>query len=116
MAYRLEATSDKWSIYHQDNASRFVTGYRVFEHATTENSLVVLAAIKEHGKPAAILSDRGAQFYANTSEKKKKAISKFEKKLAGLEIKHIVARPRHPQTNGKIERLFGELERKLPTL
>ena len=92
-----------------------MTGHGVFEHATTENALVLEEAIEKHGKPAAILSDRGAQFYANASEKRK-GISKFEKKLAELGIKHIVARPRHPQTNGKIERLFGELERKLPML
>ena len=107
----------EWVICYQDDASRFVTGHGVFKHATTENALLVLeVAIKKHGKPAAILSDRGAQFYANASEKKKKGISKFEKKLAELEIKHIVARPRHLQTNGKIERLFGELECKLSTL
>ena len=106
----------EWVICYQDDASRFVTGHGVFEHATTENSLLVLEeAIEKHGKPEAILSDRGVQFYANAS-KNKKGISKFEKRLAEIEIKHIVARPRHPQTNGKIERLFGELQLKLPTL
>ena len=105
----------KWLICYQDDASRFVTGHGTFEHATTENALAVLeAAIKKHGKPASILTDRGTQFYANAAEKKKKGISKFEQRLAELEISHIVARPRHPQTNGKIERLFGEIQRKLP--
>ena len=105
----------RWLICYQDDASRFVTGHGMFEHATTENALAVLeAAIKKHGKPAAILTDRGTQFYANAAEKKKKGISKFEQRLAELEISHIVARPRHPQTNGKIERLFGEIQRKLP--
>lgn len=28
-------------------------------------------------------------------------------------MRHIVAHRRHPQTNGKIERMDGELERKL---
>ena len=107
----------KWTICYQDDASRFVTGHGVFEHATTENALLVLEeAIEKHGKPAAILSDCGAQFYANASEKKKKGICKFEKRLAGLEIQYIVTRPRHSQIDGKIERLFGELECKLPTL
>ncbi len=87
----------------------------MFDHATTENALAVLdAAIKNHGKPKAILTDRGAQFYANKSEVKKKGISKFEMRLAELGIKHIRARVGHPQTNGKIERWFGEVQHKLP--
>ncbi len=28
-------------------------------------------------------------------------------------VKHIVARIKHPQTNGKIERFFGEVERRV---
>jgi putative transposase len=28
-------------------------------------------------------------------------------------IKHIVARVKHPQTNGKIERFFGKVERRI---
>ena len=87
----------------------------MFEHATTENALAVLEeAIKNHGKPASIMTDRGSQFYANASEVKKKGASVFEKKLVELGIKQILAGVRHPQTNGKLERLHGEIQRKLP--
>ena len=48
--------------------------------ATTENALAVLdETIKNHGKPASIMTDRGSQFYANASEAKKKGASVFEK-------------------------------------
>ena len=44
----------RWLLCYKDDASRFVTGYGIFEHATTENTLTVLdEAIKNHGKPAA---------------------------------------------------------------
>jgi len=104
----------RWFIAYQDDASRFIVGYGVFEHATTENALAVLAeAIKNHGKPASILTDHGSQFYANESEVKKKGVSEYEKELVRLDIKHILARVNHPQTNGKIERFHGELQKKL---
>ena len=72
----------RWFLCYEDDASRFVIGYGVFEHATTENALAVLEeAIKNHGKPASIMTDRGSQFYANASEAKKKGVSEFEKRL-----------------------------------
>ena len=71
-------------------------------------------AIKNHGKPASIMTDHGSQFYANASEAKKKGASDFEKRLVGLGIHQILARVKHPQTNGKLERLHGEIQRKLP--
>ena len=71
-------------------------------------------AIKNHGKPASIMTDHGSQFYANASEAKKKGASDFEKRLIGLGIHQILARVKHPQTNGKLERLHGEIQRKLP--
>ena len=70
----------RWFLCYEDNASQFVTGYGVFEHATTENALAVLEeAIKNHDKPASIMTDRGSQFYVNASESKKKGASVFEK-------------------------------------
>ncbi len=104
----------RWFVSYQDDASRFVVGYGVFENATSENAIsVLMQAIKDHGKPASILTDRGSQFYANADTVKKKGASEYEKKLVELDIKHILARVNHPQTNGKLERLHGELQRKL---
>ena len=41
----------RWFLCYKDDASRFVTGYGAFEHATMENALVVLKeAIKNHDK------------------------------------------------------------------
>lgn len=48
------------------------------------------------------------------SEAKKKGASDFEKRLVELETRQILSRVRHPQTNGKLERLHGEIQRKLP--
>ena len=101
----------RWFICYLDDASRFVTAYGVFEHATTANALAVLdEAIRNYGKPASIMTDHGAQFYSNAEN----GVSEFEKKLAELDIRQILSGVRHPQTNGKVERLHGEIQRKLP--
>ena len=63
----------RWFLCYEDDASRFVTRYGVFGHAPTENALAVLEeAIKNHGKPASAMTDRGSQFYASASEAKRK--------------------------------------------
>ena len=101
-------------VSYQDDGARLVTGHGAFERAATANALAVLdAAIRAYGAPLAILTDRGSAFYANESAKRDKGESQFEKRLDGLDIRHIKARTRHPQTNGKLERLHGEMERKL---
>lgn len=104
----------RWVVSYQDDAARLVTGYGAFERATTANALAVLdVAIRAYGAPLSILTDRGSTFYANESAKRDKGKSQFEKRLEDLGIRHIKARTRHPQTNGKLERLHGEMERKL---
>ena len=64
-------------------------------------------------RPAAILTDRGSQFYANKSEYKRNGATEFEKESRILEIRHILVRVNHPQTNGKLERFHGEVQRKM---
>ena len=104
----------RWFLCYEDDASRFVTAYGVFTEATTHNALAVLdEAIKNHGKPACIMTDHGSQFYANQKESAKRGQSAFEERLAELGIRQILSGVRHPQTNGKIERLHGEIQRKL---
>ena len=57
----------------RDDASRFVTGYGVFESATGENALKVLdEAIARHGRSASIMTDHGSQFYANETDSRKR--------------------------------------------
>ena len=105
----------RWFLAYEDDASRFVTGYGVFENPTAENALKVLdEAIRNRGKPAAVMTDHGSQFYANEKEAAKRGVSGFEKRLVELGIRQILAGVRHPQTNGKLERLHGEIQRKLP--
>jgi putative transposase len=97
-----------------DDASRYITSYGVFKEATTQNTLTVLKqAIAHYGCPDEILTDRGAQFYASEGERKEKGISQFEQYLADQDIKHILCRVNHPQTNGKLERFYGVLEDKM---
>ena len=104
----------RWFICYLDDASRFVTAWGAFPEATTENAIAVLEeAIARHGKPASIMTDHGSQFYANETEARKRGESAYEKRLVELGIRHILARVKHPQTNGKLERFHGEIQRKL---
>ncbi len=82
-----------------DDYSRFIVHAEYFSNATTENTLLAfMAAIKRYGKPGAVLTDNGVQFHVHGD---------FEKFCVNNEIKHILGRVHHPQTNGKIERWFG---------
>jgi len=104
----------RWFLVYEDDASRFVTGYGVFENPTAANTIKVLdEAVKNYGKPASIMTDHNPQFYASESEVKRRGVSEFEKKLVELGIRQILIGARRTQTNGKLARLHGEIERKL---
>jgi putative transposase len=103
-----------WIIAYLDDASRFIVGYALFKEPTSEHAVEVLdRAIREHGRPAAILTDRGSQFYAVECDEKLKGLTAFEKYLIEHEIKQILSRAQHPQTNGKIERFFRTVDEKI---
>jgi len=93
-------------VAFMDDHSRFITGYGL--HATQSASLVIevlLVAIAGHGVPQEILTDNGAQYVTWRGK------SQFTKELEKRGIKQIVAKPRRPQTLGKIERFWGTLWR-----
>jgi putative transposase len=103
----------RWWIAAEDDASRLIVGYGVFQEATAEHTIHILKqAITKHGCPRELLTDRGSQFYANEGERREKGISQFEAYLAEQGIKHLLCRVSHPQTNGKLERIYGVYEQK----
>ena len=105
----------RWLVSYQDDASRRIMAWGIFERATAANAIEVLdGAIAEHGAPLSILSDHGSTFCDNESGGRRKGEGQFERYLKERGIRHIKARVGHPQTNGKLERVHGEMERKLP--
>jgi transposase InsO family protein len=89
-----------------DDHSRFLVSFGL--HASQSTALVLevfRAAVAAYSAPAEVLTDNGAQYVTWRGE------SAFHKELKQRGIEHIVARPRHPQTLGKIERFWGTLWR-----
>lgn len=98
--------SGKQLTVYIDDRTRLVTGYGLFDNATAENSVSLLyGSIAEYGKPRAVMTDHGSQFYANHPNAQQEN-TEFRKVLDILGIKHYLARVNRPQTNGKVERFF----------
>jgi len=66
---------------------------------------VLRAGLASHGAPQEILTDNGTQYVTWRGK------SAFTKELEKRGIKQVVAKPRRPQTLGKIERFWGTLWR-----
>lgn len=98
-------TQHQLSVY-LDDRTRLVTSYGLFKRATADNTIALLkAGIATFGKPKAVMTDHGAQYYANRQDAKQQN-TQWRITLDALGIKHYVARVNRPQTNGKVERFF----------
>jgi transposase InsO family protein len=89
-----------------DDHSRFVVGRGL--QASSRGAMVqeaLEAAIANFGPPEEILTDNGPQYHSWRGK------SAFTKLLERRGIRHLVSRPRHPQTLGKTERFWGTLWR-----
>jgi putative transposase len=106
-----EEKQDKIIVF-QDDASRFITGYGIFTNATTKNTNLILEqAITSYGIPKQLMTDHGTQFTSLPREScKDPNPNKFQKILLSYGIKHIKARVKHPQSNGKVERVIQTLQ------
>jgi len=91
-----------------DDHSRYVVAWKLAHRATTAFvQECLLEGISRFGKPEAVLTDQGPQYFAWYGK------SPFQKLLDKLGIKHSVARTHHPQTVGKCERLWATLKEEL---
>jgi transposase InsO family protein len=89
-----------------DDHSRFVVSYGLHASQSTALVLEVLrAGLASYGAPQEILTDNGTQYVTWRGK------SAFTRELEKRGIQQVVARPRHPQTLGKIERFWGTLWR-----
>lgn len=87
----------------------------LFPEATSEHSVEVLKeVIGKYGNPPSILTNRGTQFYAVEADERLKGLTVFERYLIENEIRQVLSRVSHPQTNGKVERFFRTVKDKLP--
>jgi len=94
------------AVVFLDDHSRFVVGFGV--HASASGAMVrevLEQAIADFGPPEEVLTDNGTQYRTWRGK------SAFQKLLERRGIRHVVARPRHPQTLGKTERFWGTLWR-----
>lgn len=90
-----------------DDYSRRIMHWDIFPIATSIEAVEVVDKAIEINNviPESILDDRGVQFYSGDG----KRFGKFEKYLDSRGIKQILARVKHPQTLGKVERYHRTL-------
>jgi transposase InsO family protein len=94
----------------QDDCSRKIMASRAAVSENTVDAWACLeAAMTRHGRPAMLLSDRGAAFTQRRG--RRGALGVFEARLRNLGILPMLASPGHPQTCGKKEREWQTLHR-----
>lgn len=93
-------------VNFMDDHSRFIVSYGLHASASTALVLEALeAGISSYGPPEEVLTDNGPQYVTWRGK------SQFTRRLEQHGIRQIVARPRRPQTLGKVERFWGTLWR-----
>jgi len=94
-----------------DDASRKIMAAGEYPDATAHHTITLLDAAQRHARRwgthiREVITDHGCQFTANKLDKHGRAETQFGAYLDANGIKHIKARVKHPQTNGKQEKWF----------
>jgi putative transposase len=103
-------------ILWEDDASRLVLAGGEFASPTAEAAIATLERARQQAAAwgleiREVNTDRGAQFFANKGAQPSSESTQFGHYLAAHHIHHVVSRLQHPQTNGKLERLWLEYDR-----
>ena len=101
----------KWYIMFEDDASRFIIGSGEFQNRSSENAWKIFKQSLKYGVPKQLHSDNDSTFRANKQDEKNKAECDYQKKVKSVGVKQIFARPAHPRSNGKNEKLNGTIKR-----
>jgi transposase InsO family protein len=103
-----DETSRRYLFVAIDRATRWVF-LHIYGDMTERSSVDFLRGIKLASpiKISKILTDNGSQFTAK--DKKPSGNHAFDKVCTGMNIEHRLAPPRHPQTNGMVERFNGRI-------
>jgi transposase InsO family protein len=107
-----DETSRRYLFVAIDRATRWVFMH-IYGDMTDESSVDFLRRLKLASpiKISKILTDNGSQFTDRFAAKDKKPSGQhaFDKACAAIAIEHRLAPPRHPQTNGMVERFNGRI-------
>jgi len=105
----------QWVCIFEDDASRMILAIGEYESRSSEAAIElseeIIAKYGHIRMPAAYITDRGSEFYGVRRDKDGNSEHAFEKYCKERGIQLIYCRYAHPQTNGKVERLFREYER-----
>ena len=98
-----------------DDSSRKILAAGEFDSVTTANTITVLdAMVREYENICPLrelIMDHGSEFGAHRRDENGEWDSEFKRHLEELSIRPILARVKHPQTNGKIEKWFDNYRR-----
>ena len=107
---------NKKSILFIDDASRFITHCKIYRNLTIESTCRAFKESLKWGIPKQIMSDHGANYVSMERENCRTGDSRFTELVKSYGIKHIKSRVKHPQSNGKAERVIGTIKRLWPRL
>jgi transposase InsO family protein/transposase-like protein len=98
----------RYLLVIEDDFSRFLVGHCLADGPTSEVAITTMReAIRRHGKPERVYTDRGAAFTAWRD------VGAFERFLEEQLIDHSLRRAHHPQGGGKIEAVIATVQREL---
>jgi len=101
---------EKWVCVALDDASRMILAGGEYDRRSSEAAISQLRDILlRYGhirRVREVITDHGAEFYANVRKKDGTADHSFELFCQEEGIKHILCKYNHPQSNGKVEKWF----------
>ena len=107
-----DETQRRYLFVAIDRATRWVY-FRIYRDQTDTSSTDFLRRVKQAApmKIQKVLTDNGSQFTDRFTSQEKRASGKhvFDLTCVSLGIEHRLSPPRHPQTNGMVERFNGRI-------